>query len=436
MATLFAQSGVIRTDTLAEAFDVAQLLAHQPVPRGDRVAIVGNSTALGVLALDACLDAGLTVADDARSTSASTASPEDWPRRSPGGRQGRRRRGGGGLRAAGRDRRARTRRGAAGAAAGSDPGGHHVPGRRRALGITRGARRGRRARRAGSVPSFRTPERAVAALAHAVRYGRLAGRARRARSRSSTGRRRRRGQIPGRRLAGRTGPRAGTDRRRTGQLLGCYGIAVAEFEVGGGRSEAVAAAERSATRWCSRRSIRRCGTGSTRPASGWSARRPQVAWTPIDDLAARAGMGLRAGHGPAATAGRCRRCSASPPTSRSARWSRSGSAGWPPNCSTTSPSRRSADRRRRRRPDRRAEGRAAAGRLPGAAVVDRAALLDLALRLSALADDLPEIGRAAPAAGAGRPGGICVTGATGRIGPPPPAPTSAAASAKRKCHHG
>ena len=39
----------------------------------------------------------------------------------------------------------------------------------------------------------------------------------------------------------------------------------------------------------------------------------------------------------------------------------------------------------------------------GGAVVDRAGLVDLALRLSALADDLPEIGRAASAARAGRP---------------------------------
>ena len=59
VATLFAQSGVIRVDTLAEAFDAALLLSHQPVPTGNRVAIIGNSTALGVLALDACLEHGL-----------------------------------------------------------------------------------------------------------------------------------------------------------------------------------------------------------------------------------------------------------------------------------------------------------------------------------------------------------------------------------------
>lgn len=59
--SLFAQSGVIRTGTLSEAFDVALLLACQPLPGGRSVAIVGNSTALGLLAYDACVDADLTV---------------------------------------------------------------------------------------------------------------------------------------------------------------------------------------------------------------------------------------------------------------------------------------------------------------------------------------------------------------------------------------
>lgn len=64
VATLFSQSGVIRVDTLAEAYDVALLLSNQPMPTGNRVAIIGNSTALGVLALDACVEQGLVVAGD------------------------------------------------------------------------------------------------------------------------------------------------------------------------------------------------------------------------------------------------------------------------------------------------------------------------------------------------------------------------------------
>lgn len=63
--TLFAQSGVIRTDTLTAAFDVALLLAYQPLPTSRTIAIIGNSTALGLLALDRCLDLGLQVAGGA-----------------------------------------------------------------------------------------------------------------------------------------------------------------------------------------------------------------------------------------------------------------------------------------------------------------------------------------------------------------------------------
>ncbi|HET7326661.1 MAG TPA: GNAT family N-acetyltransferase [Nocardioidaceae bacterium] len=60
---MFGQAGVIQVDTLDEMFDVAQLLAHQPLPRGPRVAVVGNSDALGLLAADAAAAAGLVVKD-------------------------------------------------------------------------------------------------------------------------------------------------------------------------------------------------------------------------------------------------------------------------------------------------------------------------------------------------------------------------------------
>ena len=59
---MFKQAGIIQVDTLEEMFDVAQLLAHQPLPRGRRVAIVGNSDALGLLAADAAAAVGLLVA--------------------------------------------------------------------------------------------------------------------------------------------------------------------------------------------------------------------------------------------------------------------------------------------------------------------------------------------------------------------------------------
>src|SRR3546814_16736092 len=58
---MFRQAGIIQVDTLEEMFDVAQLLAHQPLPTGRRVAVVGNSDALGLLANDAAAYVGLVV---------------------------------------------------------------------------------------------------------------------------------------------------------------------------------------------------------------------------------------------------------------------------------------------------------------------------------------------------------------------------------------
>ncbi|MGK5520612.1 bifunctional acetate--CoA ligase family protein/GNAT family N-acetyltransferase [Micromonospora sp. URMC 107] len=62
VAALFAHSGVIRVDTVAELLDVGVLLAHQPLPAGSRVGVVGNSSALTGLAATACAAQGLTVA--------------------------------------------------------------------------------------------------------------------------------------------------------------------------------------------------------------------------------------------------------------------------------------------------------------------------------------------------------------------------------------
>jgi acyl-CoA synthetase (NDP forming) len=51
---LFRQAGVIRTYTLEEMFDVAALLAQQPIPVGRRVAILTNAGGPAILAADAC----------------------------------------------------------------------------------------------------------------------------------------------------------------------------------------------------------------------------------------------------------------------------------------------------------------------------------------------------------------------------------------------
>ena len=62
MDVLFRQAGVIRADTLEELFDVAVLLACQPLPRGNRVAIISNSGGVLTICADACEANGLQVA--------------------------------------------------------------------------------------------------------------------------------------------------------------------------------------------------------------------------------------------------------------------------------------------------------------------------------------------------------------------------------------
>ena len=59
---LFEHAGIIATTSLGELLDAAALLANQPVPAGRRVAIVTNAGGAGVLAADACVEAGLSVA--------------------------------------------------------------------------------------------------------------------------------------------------------------------------------------------------------------------------------------------------------------------------------------------------------------------------------------------------------------------------------------
>ena len=59
--SLFRQAGIIATDSLGDLVDVTALLASQPLPAGPEVAIVSNVGGADVLAADACLQHGLTV---------------------------------------------------------------------------------------------------------------------------------------------------------------------------------------------------------------------------------------------------------------------------------------------------------------------------------------------------------------------------------------
>ncbi len=61
--SLFRQAGVLRMNTLGELLDTARLLTEQPLPAGDRIAIVGNAGGLNVLAADAAAAAKLQIVE-------------------------------------------------------------------------------------------------------------------------------------------------------------------------------------------------------------------------------------------------------------------------------------------------------------------------------------------------------------------------------------
>ncbi|GAB3116357.1 bifunctional GNAT family N-acetyltransferase/acetate--CoA ligase family protein [Janibacter alkaliphilus] len=60
-SAMLNQAGVIRTENVHQMFDVAQLLLHQPLPTGRRVAVVGNSSQLTALSADNAAARGLQV---------------------------------------------------------------------------------------------------------------------------------------------------------------------------------------------------------------------------------------------------------------------------------------------------------------------------------------------------------------------------------------
>jgi acetyl coenzyme A synthetase (ADP forming)-like protein len=85
--SLLEQCGVLRVSSMEEMFVQAAALANQPVPRGNRVAIVTNAGGPGILCTDACVGLGLTLAELSPATrrglaaalppEASTANPMD-----------------------------------------------------------------------------------------------------------------------------------------------------------------------------------------------------------------------------------------------------------------------------------------------------------------------------------------------------------------------
>lgn len=65
---LFEQCGILRVGTVEELFNLTMAFANQPLPRGDRVAIVTNAGGPAVMATDAVSRAGLAVAELAEGT--------------------------------------------------------------------------------------------------------------------------------------------------------------------------------------------------------------------------------------------------------------------------------------------------------------------------------------------------------------------------------
>lgn len=426
VATLFSQSGVIRVDTLSAAFDVALLLSTQPLPTGNRVAIIGNSTALGVLALDACIDAGLTVAGGEPIDLGVSVSPEDLAKA---------------IRSALHD-------GAADVMVVvyvppvATPGLDHAVALRQAVSgaeipvvstflAVEGVPDQLAVREAdgsagrGSVPSYRTPERAVAAVAQAVRYA--AWRARPAGTVTEpigVDPARAREMVDAMRKVDEASVLGNVERALTDgelvDLLGCYQIPIVDFELVANAQQAVAAAE-----------VIGYPVGLKAFDESWRHRTDQIGVrlnlptsaavnAAYDDLASQGGGQVYVqAMAPieTATVSTVFGVSADPSFGAIVSFGLGGVA-----------TELLDDRAYRTVPltDVDAAELIEAPRAApilhgyrGSAAVDTAALVDLALRLSALADDLPEITELSLRPVLVGPGGLRITGATGRIGPAP-----------------
>jgi acyl-CoA synthetase (NDP forming)/RimJ/RimL family protein N-acetyltransferase len=208
VSALFAQAGLVRVGSLGELFDVAQLLAYQPPPKGARVAIVGNSDSIGLLVQDAATVEGLSPLPPV------DLGPEAGPAEYEAA-----------LAAAFADDAvdavvtvfAPAVRGSTG----SDVAAAIVAAAEGASTPVVATYLGERGLLHGSVPSYPAPEDAVRALAYAVRY---AGWRRRPRGRvpELPGIDRARARTLVEELAGRPEPAP----EQTAALLACYGIAL------------------------------------------------------------------------------------------------------------------------------------------------------------------------------------------------------------------
>jgi acetyltransferase len=85
LAAAFRRAGVLRVDTIADLFNVAEVLAKQPRPKGRRLTIVTNAGGPGVLATDALIGGGgeLTELSPATMDELSGFLPDAWSHNDP-----------------------------------------------------------------------------------------------------------------------------------------------------------------------------------------------------------------------------------------------------------------------------------------------------------------------------------------------------------------
>ncbi len=71
---LFEQTGILRVDSVASLFDVALALSTQPLPKGDRVAILTDAGGPAIMATDAVVSSGMRMAELSAETKAALRS--------------------------------------------------------------------------------------------------------------------------------------------------------------------------------------------------------------------------------------------------------------------------------------------------------------------------------------------------------------------------
>lgn len=81
----FRRGGVLRVNNISDLFDMAEVLAKQPRPKGPRLAIVTNAGGLGVLATDALIGSGgeLATLTQESMDSLDRILPQHWSRSNP-----------------------------------------------------------------------------------------------------------------------------------------------------------------------------------------------------------------------------------------------------------------------------------------------------------------------------------------------------------------